>query len=258
MFGWHVLAKDPKYVEFLKAFVPSLIEYIKSQGLLDRCLFHISDEPVVEQIEDYKFASDLIRPLLNGCKTMDALSDIEFYNKGLVDYPVCAIDFAEPFLEAKVPNLLVYYCCAQFKEVSNRFLSMPSARNRIIGLQFFKNNIYGFHQWGFNFYNSFLSLTEINPFMTTSANRGFPSGDAFSVYPGENGPLLSLRAVVFKEALTDMYVCQKLSEYIGRDKVIEMIEKEAGMDITFKKYPHGPDFILNISRKLKEEIKKHI
>ena len=258
MFGWHVLAKDPKYVEFLKAFVPSLIEYIKSEGLLDRCLFHISDEPVGEQIEDYKFASDLIRPLLNGCKTIDALSDIEFYNKGLVDYPVCAIDWAEPFLEAKVPNFVVYYCCAEFKEVSNRFLSMPSARNRIIGLQFFKNNIYGFLHWGFNFYNSFRSLIEVNPFMTTSGNRTFPSGDAFSVYPGENGPLLSLRAVVFKEALTDMYVCRKLSEYIGRDKVIEMIEKEAGMDITFKKYPHGPDFILNLSRKLKEEIKKHI
>lgn len=258
MFGWHVLANDPKYAEFLKAFLPSLIEFLKSENALDNCLFHVSDEPVGDQIKDYTYASNLVRSLIGDCKTIDALSDIEFYKKGLVNYPVCAIDWSEPFLEAKIPELIVYYCCAEYKEVSNRFLSMPSARNRIIGFQFFKNNIYGFTQWGFNFYNSFRSLIEVNPFMTTSGNRTFPSGDAFSVYPGENGPLLSLRAVVFKEALTDMYVCRKLSEYIGRDKVIEMIEKEAGMDITFKKYPHGPDFILNLSRKLKEEIKKHI
>ena len=68
---------------------------------------------------------------------MDALSDFDFYQKGVCRHPVVASNHVTPFLEGNVSNLWVYYCCGQGYQVSNRFFSMPSARNRIIGTQFY-------------------------------------------------------------------------------------------------------------------------
>lgn len=252
MFGWHVPADSPQYAEFLKSFIPELLSFLTGENILENCYFHISDEPGKIHMENYQYAGNLLKPLLGNCKVMDALSHIEFYEKGLVDHPVCTTDEIEPFIEKKVKGLWAYYCCAQFKDVSNRFMAMPSYRNRIIGLQLYKYGIEGFLQWGFNFYYSQHSLYEINPYITTSTDGIFSSGDAFSVYPGKNGPLASLRAFVFREALEDIEICRILEKKIGKSAVVELIEKEAGMELTFKQYPHDSQFIIHIISKMKK------
>ena len=134
---------------------------------------------------------------------------------------------------------------------------MPSYRNRIIGLQIYKFNLVGFLNWGFNFYNGQVSRYLINPYMTSSSDKAFPSGDAFRVYPMEKGPVPSLRAKIFNEALQDVDVCKLLEKYIGRDAVIKMIDKEAGMDLTFFEYPRNAEFIPNLMNKMKEMIAQY-
>lgn len=234
LFGWHVKANDPEYKKFLTAFIPQLLEIFEDEKIKDVCRFHISDEPNKDHLENYRYAHDLIKPLLNDCILTDALSDVEFYQHGLVTNPICASSFIEPFIENKIDATWVYYCCGQHTDVSNRFLAMPSYRNRIIGLQMYKFGIPGFAQWGYNFYLSQLSFYEINPYTSTSSGGAFPSGDAFSVYPGKNGPLPSLRALVFQEAMQDIEVCRLLEQQIGKEAVVALIEEEAGMEITFK------------------------
>ena len=133
-------------------------------------------------------------------------------------------------------------------------MAMPSYRNRIIGIQLYKYNIKGFLQWGFNFYYSQYSLYPINPYVTTSADKAFPSGDSFSVYPGKNGPLPSLRGIVFKEALQDMQMLEMLEKIIGKEKTLTLIEECAGMDVTFDNYPRNADFIINLREKVREKI----
>lgn len=251
LFGWNVPADDERYRIFLQMFIPELLEFLRKEGIFDSCYFHISDEPQKKHIEAYKFAKEIVSPLLGNCKIIDALSNFEYYENGIVENPICAIDHIDAFLENKVPSLWAYYCSAQCREVSNRFLSMPSGRNRIIGLQLYKYDIKGFLHWGFNFYNSMLSIFKINPYLTTSAGGNLPSGDAFSVYPGKDRPILSVRALVFKEALQDIEICRLLERYIGREKVIALIEEEAGMKISFSKYPHDNDFTLRCIEKMK-------
>ena len=131
---------------------------------------------------------------------------------------------------------------------------MPLSRTRIIGTQFYKYSIVGFLQWGYNFYYSQESVKKIDPYYTTSADKAFPSGDAFSVYPVENGAVPSLRALVFKEALNDISVCMKLEEYIGREAVVKMIDDRAGMNVTFKEYPRNSEYILSLIGKMEEMI----
>ena len=252
MFGWHVKAADPAYGGFLKQFIPALRELLRSEGVEERCFFHISDEPRVEHLEAYRFAYDLLTPLLKGCRIMDAISDFDFYETGLIKTPVTATNYIEPFLEHDIKNLWAYYCCGQGNRVGNRFLAMPHYRGRILGLQLYKYGMEGFLQWGYNFYYSSQSLYEINPYITTSADRSFPSGDAFTVYPGKNEPLPSARGFVFLDALQDIALCRKLEEKIGKDAVVRLIEEEAKMEITFSEYPRNDEFIPRLADKIRE------
>lgn len=254
MFDEKVSARDKRYKEFLESFLPALAEFFKNEGIENNCFFHISDEPGKEHLENYKYAYNLVSNLCPGFIFRDAVSDIDFYETGLIKEPIVATDHIQLFLKKGVPNMWAYYCCAQSHDVANRFLSMPSYRNRIIGLQLYKYDIKGFLHWGYNFYFSQLSLYEINPYITTSADKAFPSGDAFSVYPGEDGPLLSLRAVIFKEALQDISLCALLESYIGKEKVVELIENTAKMELTFSEYPKNSEFIQILNSKMKRMI----
>lgn len=255
LFGWHVPARDDSYRNFLQQFLPELIKFIRAKGIFERCYFHLSDEPMTQHMENYRYAYELVTPLLDGAKCMDALSDVNFYNSGLISIPVTANDHIDAFLEKNCPNQWVYYCCAQGAKVANRFMAMPSYRNRIIGVQIYKHDIKGFLHWGYNFYYSRLSRHSINPYVVTSAAMGFPSGDAFSVYPHKDGVLPSLRAVVFKEALQDIRLLKLAENYIGKDEVLKLLDIQG--EITFSEYPRNSDFLPELNDKLKAVIKEH-
>lgn len=258
LFGWHVKSLSTEYQDFLSQFLPALKEELDKAGMTKYTYFHISDEPSGEEEhqERYKKLKDMVGPYLKGFKVIDALSSYSFYEKGIVEHPVPSSDHIDDFIEANVPDLWTYYCCSQETEVSNRFMAMPSYRNRVIGLQFYKFDIKGFLHWGYNFYSSALSKQKINPFLVTDAINTYPAGDAFSVYPYVEGPIESLRIVVFHDALQDVRALELLESYIGRKKVVEMIEKEAGMEISFKQYPHNSQFLLNLRSKVNEAIKE--
>ena len=258
MFDWDTPVDD-KYIEFLTALVPAVLDFMKTKNGADkRCFFHISDEPAKEHLEEYKKFSEKIKPLFKGLPVMDALSDYCFYESGAVDIPITAIDHIEPFIEKKVDNLFAYYCSAQHKEVSNCFFSMPSPRTRIIGAQLYKYDIKGFLTWGYNFYNSQLSYSQINPFICSDSESAFPSGDAYIVYPGTNGiPWPSLRQLVFYDALQDIMALKLCEKLYNRDFVMNLIED--GIEpLTFKQYPCRADYILNLREKVNKAIKEKI
>lgn len=256
IFGWNTDASGEEYRCFLDQFLPELIGFINEHGLQDVSFFHVSDEPSLEHIESYKSASEILDKHLAEFPVIDALSNYEFYEAGLVKHPIPANNHIDAFLENNVPDLWTYYCCSQHKDVSNRFFNMPSARNRILGIQLYKFNIVGFLHWGYNFWYSQYSRYEIDPFKVTDAGYAFPSGDAFSVYPGEEGPLEFLRIKVFNEALQDLRALELLEELIGRDEVLKVLEEDLEDPITFSQYPTDLEWLLvkreQINRKIAE------
>jgi hypothetical protein len=258
IFGWETDAAGEDYKHFLDCFLPALVSYIKENGLADRCFFHISDEPGKDHLESYAKAGSIIMEHVKDFPVIDALSDYEFYKNGLVKNPIPANNHIEPFLENNVPNLWTYYCCGQYKKVSNRFIDMPSARNRIIGLQLYKFNIVGFLQWGHNFWYSHQSRYPIDPFRVADGGFWVPAGDAYSVYPGEDGPIESIRLDVFYDALQDLRALNLLEQYIGKEETIKLLEKDMGKPLTFDEYPKDAQWLLNkreeINKKLKEFI----
>jgi hypothetical protein len=255
-FGWETDAAGVEYRGFLQQFLPSLLEFINQNDIEDQCFFHVSDEPHLPQVESYENASRILQEYVKNFPIIDALSDYTFYEKGLVQTPIPSNDHIHPFLENGVENLWTYYCCAQNKKVANRFFSMPSFRNRILGIQLYKFNIAGFLHWGYNFWYSQHSKKAIDPFKNTDANYSFPSGDAFLVYPGEDGPIESIRLEVLYEALQDLRALQLLESFVGREQVIVFLEEGLDHAITFEHYPQDQEWYLQKREQINSKIKE--
>jgi len=259
IFGWDTPAVGGGYTRFLSQYLPVLTNKLREWGIAERTYFHISDEPSYEHLENYLAAKNSVIEYLSGFHIIDALSSFEFYKSGAVSEPIPSSDHIKPFLENNVPRLWTYYCTGQHLKVSNRFFAMPSARNRIIGVQLYKFNIAGFLHWGFNFYNSMHSKRHINPFAVTDSEGAFPSGDPFMVYPNKDGtPGESIRIMVFHEALQDLRALELLESLAGREFVLGLIEEGADMPVTFGEYPKTDEYILDLREKVNREIEKRI
>ncbi len=238
IFGWETDSTGEDYVSFLTALSKALKPVIKELDIENASYFHISDEPGEKDIEQYEKCSKIVYSLFGEYKIIDALSSYEFYKRGLVKNPIPEIRHAIDFV-GNVKDLWVYYCCGPVDgNFSNRFLSMPSQRTRVLGYQLYKYDIKGFLHWGYNFWYTQLSKAKVNPYEVSDCGNAFSGGDAYVVYPGENNAsVCSLRLKVFRDALQDMRALYALEALAGKDKAMEILEAEG--EIAFNKYPHS-------------------
>ena len=252
LFGWDTKADSKEYVAFLSAFLPELSAFLKKKKLQKNCYFHCSDEPGDAHVPMYKKNRALLSRFLKGFKIMDAMSHVEFYKDGVADLPVPYIKNLTEFLEAGVKDRWTYYCCGPTTKYVNRFIHMPSSRNRIFGGMLFKYDIQGFLHWGYNFYYAGLSRYKIDPWFCNDSDGFFPGGDPFVVYPGPEGEAYdSLRWEVFFEALQDQRVYEVLASHMGREKVEALLDKHTpGGKFTLTEYPRGEKAVLDLRAKV--------
>ena len=256
LFGWHTDATSAEYTHFLRSFLTALLAHLRASGNDGRCFFHVSDEPGLQHLESYKAAKAIIADLLEGYTIIDALSNFDFYKLGVLEHPIPSSNHIEPFLEAKIPGLWTYYCVSQWRDVSNRYISMPLYRTRSIGMQMYKYNIEGFLHWGYNFYNNQFSDSAINPYVETSANFAFPAGDSYSVYPGADGACLeSMRIKVFFEALQDIKAMKLCESLYSHGEVVAAIEETFGGELRFNTCAKSAAVMLAVREKINEMIK---
>lgn len=223
LFGWHTPATDPEYRGFLAAMLPELrrhLDAVWSGGVV----FHVSDEPEARHEAAYRAARSVVADLLEGARVMDALSDLRYVEQGLVERPIAATDAADAFLAAGVPDLWVYSCLTQHRDVANRFIAMPGARQRILGSQVFATGVRGLLHWGFNFYYSARAHRFVDPFTDASAGGTMPAGDPFVVYPGADlQPLESIRHRLAAQGLDDHRALQHARDAIGSDAAVDLV-----------------------------------
>lgn len=254
IFGWETDALSEEYKAFLNVFLPELTAFLTREGVMGNCYFHVSDEPAEKHEKQYKAVKEILLTHLEDSKLIDALSKYSFYEKGIVSKPIVSNNHIHTFMEHDIKHLWTYYCMGQGKDVSNRFMAMPSYRNRIIGYQLYKYEIEGFLQWGFNFWFKKLSTGVLNPYYDTTAGGNFPSGDAFVVYPlDEDGEVVcSLRLYVFNEGIQDMRALKLLETLSDRDEVVTMLNEIDG----FASYPRNSHYILETREIINQKIKE--
>lgn len=255
-FGWETEALGAEYREFLHAFLPSLVDFLEREQVLDRCYFHISDEPQPKHEAQYTGARKIMLQYISSDRLIDALQEYDLYEKGVITKPIVSNDHIHVFMEKGVKHLWTYYCMGQRKAVANRFIAMPAYRNRILGTQLYKNEIEGFLQWGFNFWFTERSRKVLDPYRDTCAGGGFPSGDPFVVYPlsADGEVVCSTRLYVFNEGLQDLRALKLLESLTNRQTVLELLEQVKG----FQEYPRSNAYILNLRETVNRMIQENL
>ena len=254
-FGWHSDSMGKEYGDFLAQFIPALLEEFKKRGLNKKCFFHVSDEPKLAQIEQYTRCKNLIAQYLEGYPIIDALSDFDFYSKGVLDKPVPNTRGAMAFVEAKVPGLWTYYCGGGKAGVSDRSMSMPTHRTRMLGVQLYYFEIEGFLHWGYNFYNSCHSRTVLDPYGYPDGGYFTPAGDCFLVYPGTNGEAWeSIRINALREAMDDIRALRLYEAKFGREAAKKLVLEGTDGTFDFCHYPTDPNYLINLRERIAKEI----
>lgn len=221
-FGWDVDSTDIKYKRFLRQYLKALNGFLKQENLKDAFYLHLTDEPNIKHIKKYQALSRFIRRNARGLKTMDALSEKEFASA--VDIPVVAMNSKE--LSLFDENKMLYYCTEVDNEyITNRYFHMPLQRTEILGFQLYENKAKGFLHWGYNFYNKQYSKGPVNPYEDTMAGGGFPAGDSFIVYPGEEQVNLSVRYFSIKRAFEDYRLLKTVEKKLGEEATFKMLHE---------------------------------
>ena len=257
IFGWETPSDDERYVQFLRAFLKELVAFIDKEGLRSRCYFHLTDEPHEEHLPTYKKCCEVVREYIGDMPVMDALSHYDFYKQGLLDIPVVYTPSYVEFQPHGLKDIMVYNCCIPATEYySNRFIYSPSQRMRVLGFQLYETGVQGYLHWGYNFYNSWRSITLIDPWATTDSAGLFPSGDGFMVYPIKGGACPSIRCMVSKESVQDYLAMLLLERFIGREKAVGFL-RQWGLK-GYNTYEKDPKAHLQFREKINQEIKKYL
>ena len=211
-------ATSPTYRRFLGQYLPALHRFLQREDLLNRSFFYVSDEPYGESHQrNYRAARAMLRELAPWMKVMDACSDIVFARENLTDMIVPPVDVAADFVREGIP-CWCYYCCVPRGKYLNHFLDTPLAKIAMHGFLLYRWPFRGFLHWGYNFWYQGHRRRLVDPFTVQDGRRwhlGWAYGDPFVVYPGENGPVDSMRWEVFGESLQDYQLLQTLG--VDRD-----------------------------------------
>ena len=220
IFGWETDSKSEEYSAFLKAYLRSLMKFLKKAGLEKNIFFHISDEPMPDNIEYYRNAKNIIKGEIGDCPSGDPLAHYEFFEDGSVQIPIISVNSLDmDKFTSSCDNFWVYYTGESLYDgYTNRIITTTGARNRIIGIQMYMAGAKGFLHWGYNYYYDVLSHGLFNPLNDPCGYGGLP-GTSFIVYPSPDGKaIVSARMKVFYEGLNDYRALKLLESKIGKEQ----------------------------------------
>lgn len=211
-------ATSETYRQFLSQLLPELCKFLRDERIQSKSLFHISDEPNGDEAKaNYLAAKQMVLSLAPGLKFCDAVSHLDFGKEKIIDIPVPIITTALDFLDAGL-ECWCYYCCGPREDYLQHLIDTPLAKVAMHGLLFYRWPFRGFLHWGLNYWNRRGTRIPIDPYVTLDAHawdQGWCYGDTFLIYPGENGPVDSIRWEVFAESMQDYSLLQTLG--IRRD-----------------------------------------
>lgn len=220
-------------------YIKSLAEFLEKNGWEKKVVVHIHDEPDVHYKDEetlearkrqYFQTASILKKYLPFSKVIEAVKTTEF--RGGVDIwvPVSSSfeEEKEEFLKlaSQGEEIWNYVCCVPEGNWLNRFLDDAVIHSRLLFWGFEKYGLTGYLHWGFNLFQ-----LGMNPFVATSCpnhtgiGTNFPCGDAFIVYPGEDGPWYSMRLEAQRRGVEDkeLLYLLKQKDPVLHDKLIERV-----------------------------------
>lgn len=194
-----------------------IYDFVKENHLENSWLQHVSDEPTSVNAACYKDVASQIKEIYPEIKIMEATNDRDGL-AGAVDIWCPLInDFQEheSFFrerEKQGEKILVYTCLIPGGKWLNRTLDMEKLRQVYFGWGAAFYNTNGFLHWGLNYYftDPFEQSVVKHHAPGAASNNFLPAGDTHIIYPGENGPLSSIRFESHRVGIEDYDLLQML------------------------------------------------
>lgn len=248
------------------AYVKALGDYLKRHGWLEKTLFHIHDEPdihvendaaVESRKRDYQLAGNILRRIIPGARVIEATKSPTF--RGSIDVLVPDTAGYEAYrsefelLRSLGHEIWSYVCCGPEGHWLNRFLDFALIKDRLLFWGFAKNNIQGFLQWGLNQFPD-----GMNPFVATECpndtgiGTNFPCGDSFMLYPGDDGPWVSMRYEAWRQGAEDIELLHDLkkADAAAAEKLIAEVFTDN------QHYDEDPEHFESVYQSLLEQLEK--
>jgi hypothetical protein len=189
---------------FYGRFLPALAAHLEERGWTECYAQHLADEPIAENIESYRAIASLVHRYAPGFKIMEACHTKDLV--GAIDVWVPQLnylhrDFGHYQNRQRAGEEVWFYTCIYPQgEYANRFIEQPLLKTRILHWINYRYGITGYLHWGYNHWRA------ESPFEhTTLSHDGtyLPAGDAWIVYPGETGPIDSIRFEAMRDGIAD-------------------------------------------------------
>ena len=197
--------------KYLTAFLDQFNVFLTENGWRDISLVHICDEPKEFGANDFRIIAGIFRKYLPGIKLIDAVEI--FFIQDALDIYVPKNYYYQQYrgdfeaLRDKHNELWFYTCNTPGGRFLNRLLDAPLLNPRLLHWGNYRFNLTGYLHWAY-----FQVLKDQDAFEQTSGAGWLPAGDTHIVYPGKNGPLISLRWLQMKCGTEDYEILRALSE----------------------------------------------
>jgi hypothetical protein len=158
--------------------------------------------------------SGIIRKHLPAVSLIEAVETYAL--KGAVDIWVPKNDYytrhKDEFtkLKANGDRIWFYTCCIPGGFYMNRLLDMPLLRTRYLHWGNYKYQLEGFLHWGLNHWRDGQDPFEESCPLNGPVNH-LPAGDSHMIYPGKNGPMISLRLEQMRAGAEDYELLKQLA-----------------------------------------------
>ena len=205
---------SPEADTFYQWYFPKLLEHLREKGWLDKYVQHLADEPIPMNVSSYAAMAALVRKYAPGLRIIEASHAKDLV--GSMDIWVPQLnylhtDFAHYQARQRAGEQVWFYTCVYPQgNYANRFIELPLIKTRLLHWINFRYGVTGYLHWGYN------QWTADDPFThTTRPHNGppyLPAGDPWIVYPGDDGPLDSIRFEAMRDGIDDHELLSQLAE----------------------------------------------
>lgn len=204
---------------YLAQMLPALVKFLKEHDWLDKLILGIADEPNEANAKDYRALCALVRKFAPELKLLDAMSFGPVHGAIDIWIPLNSEyqqhrDEIETF-RTYGDEIWYYDCCIpRGYDFINRFLDYPLLATRYHFWASYLYNLTGYLHWAANFWQP-----EQDPFVQScpihrNANQVnlLPPGDTHIMYPGTDGPWMSVRLENYRASAEEYELLQALAK----------------------------------------------
>jgi hypothetical protein len=211
---------DAAWEPHMERILRGLHAHLEDAWGLAQVVQHIADEPLKENAPSWIAIARKVKAWMPGVRNIDAAmcEDVA----GEIDIRVPQVQEIRPGAPRREgEELWCYVCLAPQGHHPNRFLDLPSIRNRILFWLCFSLGLRGFLHWGYAAWRRWVphvpDCVDISPWLDATGGSAYahdrqplPAGDPHIVYPGRSSICPSLRWEVVRKGMEDFELLSML------------------------------------------------